>query len=77
MIDELTRIIDDMLTNLDNGEYEDCNGPWEREALYDIERHPDFKTVASSLKTPDKNVCSNDILTLIKYVHGKRGKNNA
>lgn len=69
--ERLIDIIDDMLYNLNEGEYDGCNGPWEREMLYDIERHPSFKKIEGYPKTPTEPICSVDILNLVKYVHRK------
>lgn len=71
----LIDIIDDMLHNLNEGEYDGCNGPWEREMLYDIERHPSFKKIESYPKTPTEPICSMDILNLVKYVYRKMEDN--
>ena len=71
----LIAIIDDMLRNLNEGEYDGCNGPWEREMLYDIERHPSFKKVGGYPKTTTESICSADILNLVKYVHRKMEDN--
>lgn len=67
----LIDIIDDMLHNLNEGEYDGCNGPWEREMLYDIERHPSFKKIEGYPKTHESDICSMDILNLVKYVYRK------
>lgn len=64
----LIDIVDDMLTDLYHGEYDGCNGPWEREMLYDIERHPVFKKIEGYPKTPTETICSMDILNLVKFV---------
>lgn len=66
-------IIYNMLYNLNEGEYDGCNGPWEREMLYDIERHPSFKKIKGYPKTPTEPICSMDILNLVKYVYRKMG----
>ena len=71
----LIDIIDDMIYNLNEGEYDGCNGPWEREMLYDIERHPSFKKIEGCPKTPTEPICSMDILNLVKYVHRKMEDN--
>ena len=57
----LKRIISDISKNIDEGEYDGCNGPMDREVLYDIERHADFKVLSVN------NICSNDILELVKF----------
>lgn len=74
--DYLIDIIEAMIHNLDEGEYDGCNGPWEREMLYDIERHPSFKNIEGYPKTPDSAICSVDILNLVKYVYKKRKETN-
>ena len=71
----LIDIIDDMLHKLNEGEYDGCNGPWEREMLYDIERHPLFKKIEGYPKTPTEPICSVDILNLVKYVYRKMEDN--
>lgn len=73
--ERLIDIIDDMLHNLNEGEYDGCNGPWEREMLYDIERHPEFKNIEGYPKTHESAICSMDILNLVKYVHRKMEDN--
>lgn len=70
--DYLIDIIESMIHNLDEGEYDGCNGPWDREMIYDIERHPSFKNLNAYPKTPTSTICSDDILNLIKYVYKKR-----
>lgn len=71
----LIDIIDNMLYNLKEGEYDGCNGPWEREMLYDIECHPSFKKIEDYPKTPTEPICSADILNLVKYVYRKMEDN--
>lgn len=71
----LIDVIDDMLHNLNEGEYDGCNGPWEREMLYDIECHPSFKKIEGYPKTPTEPICSTDILNLVKYVYRKMEDN--
>ena len=61
-------IIDDMLYNLYEGEYDGCNGPWEREMCFDIEMHPEFKKLKDYPKTPTESICSKDIVNLVKFV---------
>lgn len=75
----LIDIINDMLHNLDEGEYDGCNGPWDREMLFDIEWHPRFEELKDYRKTPDEYIngpdeyiTSIDILNLVKYVDGRR-----
>lgn len=68
----LIDILDDMLYNLKEGEYDGCNGPWEREMLYDIECHPSFKKIEGYPKTPEAAICSVDILNLVKYMLDKQ-----
>lgn len=70
--DYIINIIESMIHNLDEGEYDGCNGPWEREMLYDIERHSSFKNVVAYPKTPESTICASDILNLVKYVYKKR-----
>lgn len=67
----LIDIINTMLYNLNEGEYDGCNGPWEREMLYDIERHPSFKKIEGYPKTHESAICSMDVLILVKYIHRK------
>lgn len=69
--EHLINIIDDMLRNLNEGEYDGCNGPWEREMIYDIERHPEFKNIEGYPKTHESAICSMDVLNLVKYVYRK------
>jgi hypothetical protein len=57
----LEKLIFDISKNIDEGEYDGCNGSPDREILYDIERHECFKAVSLD------PLCSNDILELVKF----------
>lgn len=61
-------IVDDMLTDLYEGEYDGCNGSWEKEMLFVIEHHPVFKKIEGYPKTPTEPICSMDILNIVKFV---------
>lgn len=75
IMSSLTKLIDDMLYNIDEGEYDGCNGSWEREILYEIKRHPNFDAVRNLIfLSHDPDFCASDILALVKYVDAKRGK---